>query len=309
MFVGVQSGSRSQPSYRNRFITSWPCGGVGDLGVELDRVEASFGILHRGDRDLVGAGGHAEPLGRPRDGVAVAHPHGVLGGEVLQQPSAAGVGDAEASTAVLALAGGRHLAAERPSHQLMPVADAQHGDAQLEQPGVDLRAVGLVHAGRTARQDDARGLPRSEVVGRGVVRDDLGVDVRLADPPGDQLRVLRPEVDDQDRMWLLHGPTVAVVRGSSMVAAPSPRQRDCVTLFGCVGNVPSSSAPPAERATRAASSSVAGAARRSSARVPRVVRSWGWDSPSAGRAVRTSRPRSNARVTSRSHRPARSGRS
>ena len=25
MFVGVQSGSRSQPSYRNRFITSWPC--------------------------------------------------------------------------------------------------------------------------------------------------------------------------------------------------------------------------------------------------------------------------------------------
>ena len=26
MFVGVQSGSRSQPSYRNRFITSWPCG-------------------------------------------------------------------------------------------------------------------------------------------------------------------------------------------------------------------------------------------------------------------------------------------
>jgi hypothetical protein len=29
------------------------------------------------------------------------------------------------------------------------------------------------------------------------VRDDLGVDVCLAYAPGDQLRVLRPEVDDQ----------------------------------------------------------------------------------------------------------------
>jgi len=30
------------------------------------------------------------------------------------------------------------------------------------------------------------------------VRDDLGVDVALADPSRDQLRVLRPQVDDQD---------------------------------------------------------------------------------------------------------------
>ena len=28
--------------------------------------------------------------------------------------------------------------------------------------------------------------------------DDLAVDVRLPDPPGDQLRVLGPEVDDED---------------------------------------------------------------------------------------------------------------
>jgi hypothetical protein len=38
------------------------------------------------------------------------------------------------------------------------------------------------------------------------VRDDLGVDVRLADTPRDQLRVLRPQVDDEERPRLLgHG--------------------------------------------------------------------------------------------------------
>jgi hypothetical protein len=30
------------------------------------------------------------------------------------------------------------------------------------------------------------------------VRHDLGVDVSLADPAGDELRVLRAEVDDED---------------------------------------------------------------------------------------------------------------
>ena len=37
--------------------------------------------------------------------------------------------------------------------------------------------------------------------------------MRLADAPRDQLGVLRPEVDDEDRTWLLHGPTVAVRPG------------------------------------------------------------------------------------------------
>jgi len=33
-----------------------------------------------------------------------------------------------------------HLAAEVPGHQLLAVADAQHGRAELEDGGVDLRA-------------------------------------------------------------------------------------------------------------------------------------------------------------------------
>ena len=39
-------------------------------------------------------------------------------------------------------------------------------------------------------------------------RDDLGVDVALADPPRDQLRVLRPQIDDQDGARLIVRPRV-----------------------------------------------------------------------------------------------------
>ncbi len=37
------------------------------------------------------------------------------------------------------------------------------------------------------------------------VRDDLGVDVCLPHPAGDQLRVLRPVVDDEDEIGLHAG--------------------------------------------------------------------------------------------------------
>ena len=53
-----------------------------------------------------------------------------------------------------------------------------------------LGAAAEDHAGGTAGRDLGRG---------DRVRDDLGVDVRLAHPPGDELRVLRAEVDDEDR--------------------------------------------------------------------------------------------------------------
>ena len=44
----------------------------------------------------------------------------------------------------------------------------------------------------------AAGRRASSSVDRHRVRDDLAVDAGLADAPGDQLGVLRPEVDDED---------------------------------------------------------------------------------------------------------------
>ena len=44
---------------------------------------------------------------------------------------------------------------------------------------------------------------RVRIAGREVVRDDLGVDVCLTDPAGDELGVLGPEVEDEDGVVLI----------------------------------------------------------------------------------------------------------
>ena len=177
---------------------------VGDLRVELHGVQAALGILHRRDRDDVGVRPDAEPLRLADDRVAVAHPHLLRRLHVGEQH--ARTVDRQRRAPVLALAGRRHLPAERLGHQLVPVADPEHRDAEVEHPRIQMRRALLVHGRRPARQDDAGGAHLAELGDRDVVRDDLGVDVTLADPPRDQLRVLRPEVDDQDgaRMLLRH---------------------------------------------------------------------------------------------------------
>ena len=113
--------------------------------------------------------------------------------------------DRDRGRAVLAQAGVRDLAAELLRHHLESVADAEHGHAELEDAGIERRRPRLVHARRTTAEHDARGALRGDL-GRGDrVRHDLAVDVGLAHAAGDQLRVLRTEVDDQDGVFAAAG--------------------------------------------------------------------------------------------------------
>ncbi len=91
------------------------------------------------------------------------------------------------------------LAAEGLRHRLHAVTDAEHGDAELEDLGIDHRGAGLVDRRGAAREDDAERVAPPQLVDRGVVREDLREDAQLADPPGDQLRVLGTEVEDDQR--------------------------------------------------------------------------------------------------------------
>ena len=52
---------------------------VHDLGVELDAVQAARTVLEGRDRSGRRAGRHVGARGRRGDGVAMAHPHGLLG--------------------------------------------------------------------------------------------------------------------------------------------------------------------------------------------------------------------------------------
>ena len=58
--------------------------------------------------------------------------------------------------------------------------------------------TGSVDAGRAAGEDDAARLQLGDARGRQVVAHDLAEDVLFADAAGDELAVLRAEVEDQD---------------------------------------------------------------------------------------------------------------
>ena len=63
--------------------------------------------------------------------------------------------------------------------------------------GSHFGAILGVHAGRPAREDQPLRRELAHPVGRDVVPHDLAIHVLLADPSGDQLHVLRAEVEHE----------------------------------------------------------------------------------------------------------------
>ena len=100
--------------------------------------------------------------------------------------------------AVLAVGRAIDGAAEQLGHQLQAVADAEDGDFQVEDLGVDERRAGLLDAERTAGEDDPFRAEGADLLERHRAGVNFAVDVQLADAPRDQLRVLRSEVEDED---------------------------------------------------------------------------------------------------------------
>ena len=156
MFVGRPVGKQVAPVVEESLHHVLAARRVRDLGVELHRVQAPRGVLHRRDGDLVGRRGHPEPLGRAGHRVTVRHPDGVGRRQVLEQRSSPALAERHRRAPVLPLAGRRHLAAERARHQLVAVADAEHGNAEVEQPGIDLRRSLGVDATPVPRSGSAR---------------------------------------------------------------------------------------------------------------------------------------------------------
>jgi len=70
--------------------------------------------------------------------------------------------------------------------------------ARLEKLGIGGRDVLAVYRGRPSGKDDASRIPFADPVHCPRRRVNLAVDVRLPNPPGDQLGVLGAEVDDED---------------------------------------------------------------------------------------------------------------
>src|SRR2546423_1744333 len=127
----------------------------------------------------------------------MAHPH--VGGGALRERRERpdGLEHVDARRPELAVTARSHPAPEQLRHQLQPVADAEHGNAELEQRRVAHRSALLLDARGPSAEDDALRAPRFDVGGAEIGPLNLAVDVELADSARDELRVLAAEIEDE----------------------------------------------------------------------------------------------------------------
>ena len=181
-----------------------------------------------------------KPCGRAPDVVAVAHPDPAARGQPAEE-RAPGL-RREDRLPVLAVARALHLPAEDVAHQLHAVADAHDRHAELEEARVAPGSAALVDAVGTAGEHDASRAAPGQGIGPRSRRQDLGVDLHLAQPARDELGVLRAEVEDEDRLSLheLPGKPDYTPRPR---ARPGPLRPRCIVRRSCPEASPPSSSP------------------------------------------------------------------
>ena len=180
--------------------------GVRDLGVKQHAEDRLRRVLHPSDRRIGARRGHAE-LGRRRlQAVTVARPHDHAGVGLKTRKQALAFLDRDLGAAVLTFRGGRCLAARQLRDELHAVTNAEHRRTQVENPGVDRGRARVEHGIGAAGQNDPLGVERSnktEVRAPGG-RVDLAVDTRFAYPAGDELRELRPAIENENAVHALY---------------------------------------------------------------------------------------------------------
>ena len=127
----------------------------------------------------------------------MAHPHRRTVVDIGEQVR--GVVHFQGRLAVFGLArGGFHNAPKLLHHQLHPVANPQHGNAQIPDAGIAERRMFGVHGTGTTAEDDSLRSHASQLFGRRAVAEHHREDLGLAHAPGDQLRILGAEIKDDD---------------------------------------------------------------------------------------------------------------
>ena len=194
----VQSPVHPHTSYAKLRRIARPCSVCATSGWNSSALRLPRPVLHRRHR-RVGAGrDHGEAGRHGRDQVAVARPHAQLPGQRPEQGRRHDVAHLHERVAVLALRRRGHLPAERSGHQLHAVTDAKHRHAHLEQRRIAERRAGFRHALRAAGEDHADRATRGNR-GRGRIEgQNLAVHRQFAQPPRDELRVLRAEIENDD---------------------------------------------------------------------------------------------------------------
>lgn len=171
----------------------------------LESIKPPLTVLDGGDGALHAARHHLEPLGQADHLVAVAHPHRLALPHLPLPVQRGGPRrHLHLHLSVLLPLAGLDGAAEGLHEELHPVADAEdvgaRGGGEVEEP---------LREGGRARGVDGVG-PAGEYYGagaeaceggeRGRAGDTKGEDAQLPDATGDEVGVLRAEVEDEDQV-------------------------------------------------------------------------------------------------------------
>ena len=174
---------------------------VKHLGVELNAVKLPLGILYRGGgaarRVRAGAESrrqrfYLDPVAHPKD-------RGFL--DAVKQ-GAALMGQLD--LAVFPHGGKAAVAAQKLHHQLLPVADAENGDAQRKNAFVDHGRAFVKDGGGAAGENDPIGGKGGYRLRRDRPGLNLAVNAALAHAPRYQQIVLAAEIQYQNTILLFH---------------------------------------------------------------------------------------------------------
>jgi hypothetical protein len=160
-------------------------------------------MLDRRDRRIVARGGDVKARWRDVNVITMAHPDQsvLVFVKAAEQPPTP---HPHGRPAILPPSCPDDGSTGQVGDELHPVADAEHRDAEFEQRGVGRGDILTVHRAWSAGEDDTFRVPLADpfdVVGR---RMDFRVHMGFPHPARNQLRVLGPEVDDENSV-VVHG--------------------------------------------------------------------------------------------------------
>ena len=169
--------------------------GMDHLWMELHSVQLAPRVGNGSDRTRFCAAGYRKTRGHRAHHVAMAHPDLLRTGK----PRKHGVGSLiqfESGESIFPLDALADLASQQMRHELLAVADAENGDAEIEDGGIYGGAAGIVDAAGTARNDQALG--DSEFGRRSFAGPDLGIHAQFPDLARLQMGVLSPGIEDDN---------------------------------------------------------------------------------------------------------------
>src|SRR2546427_6589651 len=101
---------------------------------------------------------------------------------------------------ILAPIGCSHFAAKSMRHKLQSIADSEHRQAKVEDAGIGGGRIRIIDRRWSAGENDSDRRVLTNFFDFCVTREDRREDVLFADAAGYELRILCPEIEDNNRL-------------------------------------------------------------------------------------------------------------